>query len=229
MGCEVRWKQLVHAALLLGGSCTKGPKAPRSDPQHSAPAYLQAMHPLSCTLALCLHVPFSSANSCDHPCDPPCRATHPHVPIILYISGGGGLLERMAACNPDCISIDQSVDIVDGIKRIGTGFAVQVGVACKRVESYVLICVGIYDTYNFTIYHELWDSQACLYISAQRMVTNRVAPVSWSLAHLHSHATAALLILCCCPAPPAPLAPLACRATWTPVSCSAARRRSRSA
>eukprot|EP00197_Chlamydomonas_leiostraca_P009642 CAMPEP_0202865812 /NCGR_PEP_ID=MMETSP1391-20130828/6376_1 /ASSEMBLY_ACC=CAM_ASM_000867 /TAXON_ID=1034604 /ORGANISM="Chlamydomonas leiostraca, Strain SAG 11-49" /LENGTH=389 /DNA_ID=CAMNT_0049545691 /DNA_START=68 /DNA_END=1237 /DNA_ORIENTATION=+ len=53
------------------------------------------------------------------------RATHPHVPIILYISGGGGLLERMAACNPDCVSIDQSVDIVDGIKRIGTGFAVQ--------------------------------------------------------------------------------------------------------
>lgn len=48
------------------------------------------------------------------------------MPIILYISGGGGLLERMAACNPDCISIDQSVDIVDGIKRIGTGFAVQV-------------------------------------------------------------------------------------------------------
>lgn len=55
----------------------------------------------------------------------PCRTTHPHVPVILYISGGGGLLERMAACNPDCISIDQSVDIVDGIKRIGTGFAVQ--------------------------------------------------------------------------------------------------------
>ncbi len=47
------------------------------------------------------------------------------MPIILYISGGGGLLERMAACNPDCVSIDQSVDIVDGIKRIGTGFAVQ--------------------------------------------------------------------------------------------------------
>jgi uroporphyrinogen decarboxylase len=46
--------------------------------------------------------------------------------VILYISGGGGLLERMAACNPDCISIDQSVDIVDGIKRIGKGFAIQV-------------------------------------------------------------------------------------------------------
>lgn len=54
------------------------------------------------------------------------------MPIILYISGGGGLLERMAACNPDCISIDQSVDIVDGIKRIGTGFAVQVGLRASR-------------------------------------------------------------------------------------------------
>lgn len=53
------------------------------------------------------------------------RATHPHVPIILYISGSGGLLERMAACNPDIISIDQSVDIVDGIKRVGDKFAVQ--------------------------------------------------------------------------------------------------------
>lgn len=53
------------------------------------------------------------------------RSTHPHVPIILYISGGGGLLERMAACNPDCISIDQSVDIVDGIKRVGKKFAIQ--------------------------------------------------------------------------------------------------------
>ena len=37
------------------------------------------------------------------------------------------LLERMAAANPDIISIDQSVDIVDGIKRVGTGFAIQVG------------------------------------------------------------------------------------------------------
>ena len=28
---------------------------------------------------------------------------------------------------PSIISIDQSVDIVDGIKRVGTGFAIQVG------------------------------------------------------------------------------------------------------
>lgn len=53
------------------------------------------------------------------------KRTHPDLPIILYISGSGGLLERMAACNPDIISIDQSVDMVDGIKRVGTGFAIQ--------------------------------------------------------------------------------------------------------
>lgn len=55
------------------------------------------------------------------------KKTHPDLPIILYISGSGGLLERMAAANPDIISIDQSVDIVDGIKRVGSGFAIQVG------------------------------------------------------------------------------------------------------
>ena len=58
------------------------------------------------------------------------RVTPPHVPVILYIGGGGGLLERREACQPDCISIDQSVDMLDGIKRIGTGFAVQVSCFC---------------------------------------------------------------------------------------------------
>jgi uroporphyrinogen decarboxylase len=56
------------------------------------------------------------------------KQTHPQLPIILYISGSGGLLERMAAANPDIISIDQSVDIVDGIKRVGSGFAIQVSI-----------------------------------------------------------------------------------------------------
>jgi uroporphyrinogen decarboxylase len=46
------------------------------------------------------------------------RVTHPDLPIILYISGSGGLLERMAACGPDVISIDQSVDLVEGIRRV---------------------------------------------------------------------------------------------------------------
>ena len=54
------------------------------------------------------------------------RATHPKLALILYISGGGGLLERMAAVAPDVISVDQRVDMRDAIARIGPGFAVQV-------------------------------------------------------------------------------------------------------
>lgn len=53
------------------------------------------------------------------------RKTHPDLTIILYISGSGGLLERMAACKPDVISVDQRVDMRDAIKRIGPSFAVQ--------------------------------------------------------------------------------------------------------
>lgn len=53
------------------------------------------------------------------------KKTHPDVPIILYISGSGGLLERMRACEPDCMSIDGSVDLGDAIKRCGTGLAYQ--------------------------------------------------------------------------------------------------------
>ena len=52
--------------------------------------------------------------------------THPQLKIILYISGSGGLLERMAACSPDIMSIDQHVDMRDAIQRIGPKFAVQV-------------------------------------------------------------------------------------------------------
>ena len=52
--------------------------------------------------------------------------THPDLKIILYISGSGGLLERMAACDPDIMSIDQHVDMRDAIQRIGPKFAVQV-------------------------------------------------------------------------------------------------------
>lgn len=53
------------------------------------------------------------------------RATHPNVPIILYISGSGGLLERMSALGPDIVSVDGSVDLKDAITRCGSGFAYQ--------------------------------------------------------------------------------------------------------
>lgn len=53
------------------------------------------------------------------------RKSHPDLAIILYISGSGGLLERMAIPKPDVISVDQRVDMQDAIRRIGPDFAVQ--------------------------------------------------------------------------------------------------------
>ena len=54
------------------------------------------------------------------------RQSHPDLQLILYISGSGGLMERMAACKPDIISVDQRVDMRDALRRIGPDFAVQV-------------------------------------------------------------------------------------------------------
>eukprot|EP01025_Chloroclados_australasicus_P062892 TRINITY_DN8278_c1_g2_i1.p1 TRINITY_DN8278_c1_g2~~TRINITY_DN8278_c1_g2_i1.p1 ORF type:complete len:426 (-),score=53.08 TRINITY_DN8278_c1_g2_i1:438-1568(-) len=47
------------------------------------------------------------------------KSTHPDVPIILYISGSGGLLERMAKIGADVLSIDGSVDMRDAVNRVG--------------------------------------------------------------------------------------------------------------
>ena len=58
------------------------------------------------------------------------KQTHPDLPLILYISGSGGLLERMAKCNVEVISVDGSVDMKDAIRRIGPKFAVQVCISC---------------------------------------------------------------------------------------------------
>ena len=58
------------------------------------------------------------------------KRTHPDLPLILYISGSGGLLERMAKCNVEVISVDGSVDMKDAIRRIGPKFAVQVYACC---------------------------------------------------------------------------------------------------
>ena len=54
------------------------------------------------------------------------RKSHPDLALILYISGSGGLLERMTIPQPDVISVDQRVDLQDAIRRIGPEFAVQV-------------------------------------------------------------------------------------------------------
>ncbi len=71
------------------------------------------------------------------------RTTHPDLPIILYISGGGGLLERMKACGPDIISFDGSVDMKDGIARVGRDVAIQVIVLGGRGWDVVECLCGV--------------------------------------------------------------------------------------
>lgn len=53
------------------------------------------------------------------------KSTHPNLPIILYASGSGGLLERMALSGADIISIDWTVDMAEAKQRIGSHLAVQ--------------------------------------------------------------------------------------------------------
>lgn len=53
------------------------------------------------------------------------KKTHPHLPIILYASGSGGLLERMATSGVDIISVDWTVDMAEARQRIGPDMAVQ--------------------------------------------------------------------------------------------------------
>jgi uroporphyrinogen decarboxylase len=54
------------------------------------------------------------------------KATHPDLPLILYASGSGGLLERMASTGVDVVSVDWTVDMAEARQRIGTQLAVQV-------------------------------------------------------------------------------------------------------
>ncbi|KAJ8754579.1 hypothetical protein K2173_010014 [Erythroxylum novogranatense] len=49
----------------------------------------------------------------------------PTTPLVLYINGNGGLLERMKGIGVDVIGLDWTVDMVDGRKRLGSGVSVQ--------------------------------------------------------------------------------------------------------
>lgn len=53
------------------------------------------------------------------------KKTHPSLPIILYASGSGGLLERMAKSGVDIVSVDWTVDMAEARQRIGHDIAVQ--------------------------------------------------------------------------------------------------------
>lgn len=53
------------------------------------------------------------------------KSTHPDLPLILYASGSGGLLERMASTGVDVVSVDWTVDMAEARERIGSHLAVQ--------------------------------------------------------------------------------------------------------
>ncbi|XP_021732184.1 uroporphyrinogen decarboxylase-like [Chenopodium quinoa] len=53
------------------------------------------------------------------------KLTHPNLPIILYASGSGGLLERLPLTGVDVVSLDWTVDMAEGRRRLGSDIAVQ--------------------------------------------------------------------------------------------------------
>jgi uroporphyrinogen decarboxylase len=53
------------------------------------------------------------------------KATHPDTPLILYINGSAGVLERMAATGVDIVSVDWTVDMADACERLGPTVGVQ--------------------------------------------------------------------------------------------------------
>jgi len=53
------------------------------------------------------------------------KAEYPQTPIILYISGSAGVIERMAKTGVDIISLDWTVDIEEACKRIPSEIGIQ--------------------------------------------------------------------------------------------------------
>ncbi|TVQ47705.1 MAG: uroporphyrinogen decarboxylase [Gloeocapsa sp. DLM2.Bin57] len=53
------------------------------------------------------------------------KATHPDTPLILYISGSGGILEYMGQSGVDIVSVDWTVDMAVARQRLGQEMKVQ--------------------------------------------------------------------------------------------------------
>jgi uroporphyrinogen decarboxylase len=53
------------------------------------------------------------------------KAIHPETPLILYISGSAGVLERMGQSGVDIVSVDWTVDMADARRRLGAKIGVQ--------------------------------------------------------------------------------------------------------
>lgn len=53
------------------------------------------------------------------------KETHPDTPLILYISGSAGVLERMGKSGVDIVSVDWTVDMAEARQRLGREMKVQ--------------------------------------------------------------------------------------------------------
>jgi uroporphyrinogen decarboxylase len=53
------------------------------------------------------------------------KSFHPDIPLILYINGCGGLIERMADSGVDVVSIDWTIDMADACQRLGPNITIQ--------------------------------------------------------------------------------------------------------
>jgi len=53
------------------------------------------------------------------------KVSHPTLPLVLYSSGSGALLERLQTAKADVISLDSTVDMLDARRRLGADQAVQ--------------------------------------------------------------------------------------------------------
>ncbi len=53
------------------------------------------------------------------------KETHPDTPMILYISGSAGVLERMGSTGVDFVSLDWTVDMAEGCARLPKNVGVQ--------------------------------------------------------------------------------------------------------
>jgi uroporphyrinogen decarboxylase len=53
------------------------------------------------------------------------KATYPDTPLILYINGSAGILERMPKSGIDIVSVDWTVDMAEARTRLGAEVGVQ--------------------------------------------------------------------------------------------------------
>ena len=75
------------------------------------------------------------------------KAVHPDVPLILYINGSAGILERMGQSGVDIVSVDWTVDMAEARRRLGPNIGVQGNVdPCALFGSKDFIRERILDT-----------------------------------------------------------------------------------